>query len=247
MLSNREWFVFTSKRKDPDEKLKRYFLQSLLILIIVSIISYFLTTDRMVVVTHNNLEWESMYHETYLFPDIQQRLKFSLAFTFLEIMFFLLLPYSFRYALKPRVKGSSIEEFKEEYDHINILLKKDITLLMQTRIGLHLLVIINMLAHILLEDGYLDNNNNVWIYQSDIVQLRDSTQFVTAFLIIIYLIPRYLDKIKTEYQLKNIPEDKIDRDGILMSGFFFNALTYLISFLLVFGFLRMVIFRPLGI
>jgi hypothetical protein len=136
------------------------------------------------------------------------------------------------------VQGSTVIGLKDEYNRINRILKKDVIILIQIR-----LIIILMMAIY----GYLYTLNVDQVVSLLPSTVRTLSNFTSAFLIVIFLIPRYLDKLETEQRLKQQNIQMKRRDDYVITAFLFLSITYYISWLLVFIFLRQVVFLPLGI
>ncbi len=234
-----EWFVLTSKRTKPADNLVKMFRLNLLILFTVSFVNYFLIsydTGRIP---------EDWFVDNY-YP-LGVSIVRSILFTILEIVFFILLPYVFRFILKPKVMGEIIIDDKYQ-NEINLNLKKDIALLMQIRSAFLILISIYTLIY-----------NYFYQYLFNDTQTPSSSlnfaNFLTAFAIIIYLYPRYFEKIDVEEKYiisrnQNVNQPyyyKKSKSDIILSGTFYLGFIYLISWILVFGALRLILLQPWGL
>lgn len=234
-----EWFVLTSKRTKPADNLVKMFRLNLLILFTVSFVNYFLIsydTGRIP---------EDWFVDNY-YP-LGLSIVRSILFTILEIVFFILLPYVFRFILKPKVMGEIIIDDKYQ-NEINLNLKKDIALLMQIRSAFLILISIYTLIY-----------NYFYQYLFNDTQTPSSSlnfaNFLTAFAIIIYLYPRYFEKIDVEEKYiisrnQNVNQPyyyKKSKSDIILSGTFYLGFIYLISWILVFGALRLILLQPWGL
>ena len=233
-----EWFVLTSKRTIPTDNLDKMFRLNLLILFTASFVNYFLIsydTGRI------PQDW---FVDYYPFGVSIIR---SILFTFLEIVFFILLPYVFRFILKPKVMGEIIIDDKYQ-NEINLNLKKDIALLMQIRSAFLILISIYTLIYNYFYQ-YLFNE-----FQYPSLSLNFAN-FLTAFAIIIYLYPRYFEKndveekyIMSKRQNVNQPYYyKKSKAEVVLSGTFYLGFIYLISWIIVFGALRLILLEPWGL
>ena len=234
-----EWFVLTSKRTKPTDNLVKMFRLNLLILFTASFVNYFLIsydTGRIP---------EDWFVDNY-YP-LGVSIIRSILFTILEIVFFILLPYVFRFILKPKVMGEIIIDDKYQ-NEINLNLKKDIALLMQIRSAFLILISIYTLIY-----------NYFYQYLFNDSQTPSSSlnfaNFLTAFAIIIYLYPRYFEKndVEEKYIMsrnQNVNQPyyyKKSKSEIILSGTFYLGFIYLISWILVFGALRIILLQPWGL
>jgi len=233
-----EWFVLTSKRTMPSDNLDKMFRLNLLILFTTSFVNYFLIsydTGRI------PQDW---FVDYYPFGVSIIR---SILFSFLEIVFFILLPYVFRFILKPKVMGEIIINDKYQ-NEINLNLKKDIALLMQIRSAFLFLISIYTLIYNYFYQ-YLFNE-----FQNPSLSLNFAN-FLTAFAIIIYLYPRYFEKIDVEEKYiisnrQNVNQPyyyKKSKAEVILSGTFYLGFIYLISWIIVFGALRLILLEPWGL
>lgn len=233
-----EWFVLTSKRTKPTDNLDKMFRLNLLILTTASFVNYFLIsydTGRIP---------EDWFVNYYPFGVSIIR---SILFTILEIVFFIILPYVFRFILKPKVMGEIIIDDKYQ-NEINLNLKKDIALLMQIRSAFLILISIYTLIYNYFYQ-YLFND-----FQTPSLSLNFAN-FLTAFAIIIYLYPRYFEKndVEEKYIMsknQNAYQQyyyKKSKSEVILSGTFYLGFIYLISWILVFGALRVILLQPWGL
>lgn len=234
-----EWFVLTSKRTIPTDNLDKMFRLNLLILFTASFVNYFL-------ISYDTGRIPDDWLDENVFPLGISVIR-SILFTILEIIFFILLPYVFRFILKPKVMGEIIIDDKYQ-NEINLNLKKDIALLMQIRSAFLTLISVYTLIYNYFYQ-YLFNN-----IQTPSLSLGFAN-FLTAFAIIIYLYPRYFEKISIEEQYimskrQNVNQPyyyKKSKAEIILSGTFYLGFIYLISWIIVFGALRLILLEPWGL